>query len=230
MIRVELPDRGMKRRLVTCYFVAVLLTACNQGHVIHNWAALCVVHFPSSLVTHPTVDSSSSGIHPQQMFEPEIFSQHSVNDLSSDAHEFPTSVANVSPRTTSSDVVVVSHINIKDKFLVKCSKSRALDGAVHFRRDREDSSDVNFLGIDFTDLIFEVFDCREALIADIDIVMEWEWELATREVSVRGHWVGSRRRLEVAQPVEHSFKGIEALVVDLHLLFLEEPVHSAFIL
>src|SRR5277367_2449331 len=66
-----------------------------------------VVIFTSTRVTDPSMGTTSTRIHPKNVFESEIFSQCDVEDTNSHGNESPTLIADVGLRATCADAVVI---------------------------------------------------------------------------------------------------------------------------
>lgn len=104
-----------------------LLASLDDFQIPNDGLSLLHGQFSCSLIGNPTMHTSSTRIDPEQVLEPKIFSQHTVNDLDGNGHEFPALSADITTATTRSDFIVICHINIKHQFTLQglelgCSK------------------------------------------------------------------------------------------------------------
>ena len=90
--------------------------ALHRGEVFRHCRTRLIRQFSCALVAHPAVHTTTTGIHPQQVLESEIFPQARVQNLQCHRHERPTLAANVCLGATRTHVVVIRHIDIKHQF------------------------------------------------------------------------------------------------------------------
>lgn len=90
-----------------------LRTALDDFEVASNSFTLLVVHVSRLLVANPGVSSSSSRVDPHDVFESKIISQCDIYHLDGHSHELPAFVADVRLVAASSDIVVISQIDIE---------------------------------------------------------------------------------------------------------------------
>src|SRR6266702_4773241 len=75
------------------------------------------------------MNSATTRVHPEQMLVAKLLPYGSVENTDRSAYEAPAAFTDVRSRTTSSDAVVVRHVNIKNELPLsgrKCARSYSL--------------------------------------------------------------------------------------------------------
>ena len=82
-----------------------------------NGAASFIGEAASIFVANPGMDSASSTVKPCNVLESKVLPQTAIHDFDSHRHHSPTLATNLCTLTTAfSNLVVISKINVKDKF------------------------------------------------------------------------------------------------------------------
>ena len=94
-----------------------LRTTLNDLEIAGDGLPFLIVHVPGLLVAHPCVGSSSSGVDPHDVLEPKIIPQGDIDNLDRHSHELPALVANIGLVATSSNIVIISQVDIEAQLL-----------------------------------------------------------------------------------------------------------------
>lgn len=62
------------------------------------------------------MNTSASGIHPQQMLKAELIPEGTIEDLDCGGNEAPAVVADALAGAAGTDLVIVGHVDIENKF------------------------------------------------------------------------------------------------------------------
>src|SRR5271168_3335809 len=90
------------------YSFSTLGSSLDDLQIGSQTLSYVIVIFTSTRVTDPGMGTASTGIHPKDVFESEIFFQGNVEDTNGDGNETPTLVADICFSATRADIVVIS--------------------------------------------------------------------------------------------------------------------------
>jgi hypothetical protein len=123
-VRGRTLDRGAHIDLLMHLFAA--LYDCQK---VDQRPPLVVCQRHCLPVRYPQVNSTAPRVHPKQMLVAKLLSYGRIEHTDRCADEAPAAFAYVCARTTSSDAVVIRHIDIKDELSLngsKCARSHRL--------------------------------------------------------------------------------------------------------
>jgi hypothetical protein len=122
------------QRPLDIYVLAAVTPTTNKLEIACDGSASVVWKVASSLVTDPSVRTTTTRIYPEDVLEAKIVVERSVNDPDSHCHEGPTFSADVRLSTASTDFIIVGQINVKNQLLcnrfesIRISQSFAVSG------------------------------------------------------------------------------------------------------
>lgn len=106
-----------------------LFSTLNDRQPSYEGTALFVRELQSFFVADPQVDTTSSGIHPQKVFVPELIAECAIKDAYCSSDELPAAFADIGSGAACTDRVVVRHINVENELAQlrrECSGANSL--------------------------------------------------------------------------------------------------------
>jgi len=165
-----------------------LIIPSHNTEILSNWTSTLVRQHSSPMIANPAMDSSATRKYPQYVLESKIFSQSSIQYFDSSFHEFPALNTNLSSRTTSSYLVIISHININYKLFflsLKCNFWYSCPNAISLVwRCIENSTYINFNRFFLTTCIFELNFISKAKVSTINIAWKCKWKFPSMKVVI----------------------------------------------
>jgi hypothetical protein len=181
-----------------------ILCYCNSHFISHS---------SCSLISNPTMDTSTTRKDPKECFESKILCQCVIQNLRSTRHIAPTLLANFCTFTTCSHIVIVSHINIENHFFLDWNENLFLSRQMILRRDIENSSNIYFMRCPRYQCFLKFLWSLKAEISTVDVILKCERELTVVELfwedlsvlETQKHSCGRCiPQFEVAQPFKHQ--------------------------
>ena len=229
-VLLQLLERALEARVERVGHVDALhesggVGALVHGEVLGDRRARLVGQLPGALVAHPTVDTASAGVDPEEVVEPEVFPQALVDDLHGDVHEGPALVADVRRGAARAHVVVVGHVDVHHELPLGRREHAVGPGAAGVRQPLarvhvEHGPDIDLARELGLELLAQLLVVLEGLVSDEDVAREGEAELAAlHETRVR---LRVLQVVAVREPLHHGLGGEERVVVDPHVRLVVE--------
>jgi hypothetical protein len=128
------------------------------------------------------VNTSSTGKHPKDVLEIEIFIENHSQNFHGGNRVRPASLADVGSFTARTDIIIHVHIDIEDHFLLQGHEGFFVTSVVSIRLNIEHCADINFKGKSVDKGCLKLF-CRfEAQIATVNVVFKGKRELTLVEI------------------------------------------------
>jgi len=112
--------------------------------VPNNSRSHVVGHFASSLITDPSVNTSSTREDPQHVLKVKVFVQDLCKDFHRNFEISEATLANIGSSTARTDIIVRVHVNIKDHLFLCWHKCSFVTSVVAVGRDIVDGPNVDF--------------------------------------------------------------------------------------
>lgn len=151
-------DKSWMQR-VTQHQFSWKIIANLQVAILSHSSSHVIVHLSGFFVTHPAMDTTTTGKYPKNISEIEILFQNRGKQLSRHFHECHTLIANIGALATTTNIIIHIHINIEYHFFLLRYKSFAGSHMMIYRWHIKNSTNINLKGYSFYQSVTEVLSC-----------------------------------------------------------------------
>ena len=168
-------------RVVELESICVFISNSDVAVLDDSWTHV-VAHLPSFFVANPSVNTTTSGEHPQQVWEVKVFRADVLNDLHGNFEVGKAALTHIGALAASSYIIVVVHVNIENHFFGGRHKSLFVACIMAIWRNIVNSSNIDLMRYSFAKNLSEVLGIFKAKVPAVDVVGKGERKLSLVEI------------------------------------------------